>query len=209
MFERFAEQARYAIVVAQEQARELGAAKIDVEYLLLGLTACPDEALRDVLSAHGVTTDGVREVLRGRVSERGSGVGDVAEDSGEPLGEQDAAALRSIGIDLDAVRDSLEATFGEDALDRAVPAEQPPRRGRFRLGASMNFGHIPFTKESKKALELSLREALSRGDGRIEAGHVLLGLLRTSNDVTGELLGGAAGTDRLRRAVRELLDRAA
>ncbi|WP_024801994.1 Clp protease N-terminal domain-containing protein [Nocardia sp. BMG51109] len=203
MFERFAKPARYAVVVAQEEARELRAPTIDVEYLLLGLTVCPDGGLRKVLSDNGITAEGVREILR-----RNRTGGDP-EPTGEPLGEEDAAALRSIGIDLDAVRESLEATFGEDALERAVPAEERPRRGRFRLGGSMSFGHIPFTQGAKKTLELSLREALSRGDDRIEAGHVLLGLLRASNDVTREILGGADGADAVRRAVHDLLDRAA
>jgi ATP-dependent Clp protease ATP-binding subunit ClpA len=127
--------------------------------------------------------------------------------SGKPLGEGDAAALRSIGIDLDAVRASLEAAFGADALGRVAPQEKP--RGRFGFGEGMNFGHIPFTREAKKTLELSLREALARGDKSIEAAHLLLGVLRGANEPTRELLGGGDGVSALRRAALELLDRAA
>ena len=37
---------------------------------------------------------------------------------------------------------------------------------------------MPFTTRAKKALELSLREAIAAGDREIGAEHVLLGLLR-------------------------------
>ncbi|MBB5914439.1 ATP-dependent Clp protease ATP-binding subunit ClpA [Nocardia transvalensis] len=203
MFERFSKAARYAVVVAQEEARELRSPHIDIEHLLLGLAACPDAGLRKVLSENGLTAEGIRESLGRGLSE------DAAEPIGEPLGEEDAAALRSIGIDLDAVRESLEATFGSDALDRAVPPEDEPKRGRFRRRGGMTFGHIPFTKQAKKALELSLREALSRGDDRIEAAHVLLGVLRAPNDPVRDLAGGDDGVRRLRENVHDLLDRAA
>ena len=196
MFERFTKAARYAVVMAQEEARMLGAPNIDVEHLLLGLAAGPDDGIRKVLASGGITAATIRESLS-------------RKRSAEPLGEEDAAALRSIGIDLDAVRESLDATFGADALDRAAAPEKP--RGRFGFGGNggTNFGHIPFTKAAKKVLELSLREAITRSDNRIEAAHVLLGVLRAPTPRTVELLGGDEGVERIRRAVRDLLDRAA
>ncbi|MFI6868055.1 Clp protease N-terminal domain-containing protein [Nocardia sp. NPDC050406] len=194
MFERFDKAAKYAVVGAQEEARELRSPAIGLEHLLLGVLACPDPALTAVLAENGLTAEGVREAL-------------ARKRGGEPLGEEDAAALKSIGIDLDAVRDSLEATFGEDALDRAVPTE-PQRRGLFGRGKG-NFGHIPFTRESKKALELSLREALARKDDRILAAHILLGILRDPTPTVGTLIGGDEGATRLRGATHALLDRAA
>jgi ATP-dependent Clp protease ATP-binding subunit ClpA len=195
MFERFARAARYAIVEAQEQGRQLRSPSIDVEHVLLGLAMSPDDGLKQVLADNGVAADTLREALSHK-------------RSGEPLGAEDAAALRSIGIDLDAVRESLEATFGEDALDRVAPAPEQ-RRSRFGFGGGMNVGHIPFSRDAKKVLELSLREALTRGDRSIEAGHVLLGVLRAPNPVARSLLGGPDGIDHLRRAVHDLLDRAA
>ena len=39
-------------------------------------------------------------------------------------------------------------------------------------------GHIPFSKEAKKVLELALREAMRLKSGEIGTGHLLLGLLR-------------------------------
>lgn len=193
MFERFDKAAKYAIVMAQEEARELRSRTIDVEHVFLGLLGAPDEGLREVLAEYGHTAQSVRAAL-------------AHKQAGEPLGAEDAEALRSIGIDLDAVRESLEATFGEDALERAVPTEEP-RRGIFRGPKGMASGHIPFTRDAKKTLELSLREALARKDKGIEAGHVLLAILRAPNPTTRRLLG--ADTESLGTAVRGYLDRAA
>ncbi|MEV6277623.1 Clp protease N-terminal domain-containing protein [Nocardia sp. NPDC051832] len=192
MFERFSKEARMAVVVAQEDARELHAPTIDVEHVLLGLLSQGDDTLKALLAASGLTHAGVW----GALSEQGAA---------GPLGQADAEALRSIGIDLDAVRESLEATFGEDALDRAVPAEG--KRGFF--GRGKGFGHIPFTREAKKVLELSLREALARKDNGIEAGHILLAVLRAPNATTTRLLGGSEAISELRPKVHGLLDRAA
>ncbi len=194
MFERFSKTARRAVVVAQEEARELRSPQIDVEHVLLGVLSSPDAPLRKILTDNGITAEQIRDRL-------------TTEISSEPLGADDAAALESIGIDLEAVRDSVQATFGEDVFDEPAPAAKG--RGKFRLGGIVNFGHIPFSKDAKKTLELSLREAISRGDDSIRTGHILLGILRAANPTTKELLGGSEGMDRLREATHEILDRAA
>ncbi|MBF6077720.1 Clp protease N-terminal domain-containing protein [Nocardia beijingensis] len=193
MFERFSRSARTAIVVAQEDARELHASNIEVEHVLLGVLAQAEPELTTLLAEAGLTRDSVRRAL----AEQGNGI---------PLGPEDAEALRSIGIDLDAVRESLEAHFGEDALDRAAP---DPRRGPFPWSRGGYYGHIPFTKDAKKVLELALREALGRKDKTIESGHMLLGILRAPNQTTERLLGGSAAIGELRPKVHALLDRAA
>ncbi|UAK33436.1 Clp protease [Nocardia asteroides] len=193
MFERFTRSARTAIVVAQEDARALRASNIDVEHVLLGLLAQGEPELTALLADAGLTHEGVIRTL----SDQGKG---------DPLGAEDAEALRSIGIDLDAVRDSLEAHFGEDALERAAPE---PRRGLFGWGRAGDYRHIPFTRDAKKVLELALREALARKDKTIESGHVLLGILRAPNPTTQRLFGGADAVHALRPEVHALLDRAA
>jgi ATP-dependent Clp protease ATP-binding subunit ClpA len=72
----------------------------------------------------------------------------------------DAAALAAIGIDLDAVRRAVERSFGPGALNRAR------RRA-----------HARFCPQAKRALELSLREAVALGDHHIGSQHILLGLV--------------------------------
>lgn len=192
MFERFSRSARTVIVIAQEDARELRAPKIEVEHVLLGLLSQGEPELKTLLEQAGLTH---RDVL--------ATLGQQAKE--QPLGPEDAEALRSIGIDLDAVRESLEATFGEDALERAVPEE----RSRFGRGRDRNWGHIPFTRDAKNVLELGLREALARKDRSIESGHLLLGVLRAPNATTTRILGGPKAIDALRPKVHALLDRAA
>ncbi|MGW4742090.1 Clp protease N-terminal domain-containing protein [Nocardia xishanensis] len=191
MFERFSKSARTAVVIAQEDARELRSPSIEVEHVLLGLLTQAEPELKALLADAGLTREGVLSALN-------------AEGHAEPLGAEDAEALRSIGIDLDAVRESLEAGFGEDVLDRPLPE---PRRGL--LGRQWYGGHIPFTKDAKKVLELSLREALARKDKSIESGHVLLGILRAPNQTTVGLFGGSGPIHDLRPKVHALLDRAA
>ncbi|HEX7659888.1 MAG TPA: Clp protease N-terminal domain-containing protein [Pseudonocardiaceae bacterium] len=74
------------------------------------------------------------------------------------------------------MRAKLEETFGADALDRLKSGGSGEatewRRGRF-IG-----GRPGLTKEAKKAIELSLREAVRLRSGEIDTPHVLLGLLR-------------------------------
>lgn len=196
MFERFDKAARTAIVMAQEEARDLCSSSIEVEHVLLGLLVSPDPGLLEILAAHGLTAQGVREAL-------------ARKRTGDPLGEEDAAALRSIGIDLDAVRESLEATFGENALDQAAVPAEGSRWSKYWGSEGGPRGHIPFTKDSKKIVELSLREALARKENRIEAAHVMLAVLRAPNPVTQRLLGDEAARHALRDAVTGYLDRAA
>ncbi|MFC4375812.1 Clp protease N-terminal domain-containing protein [Nocardia halotolerans] len=191
MFEKFTKNAKVAVVMAQEEAKELGAERIGPEHVLLGVLASPEPELVTVLDAHGITAETVRAAARA---------------NGAPLGEDDAAALRSIGIDLDAVQASVAENFGPEAWDRADPA---PKRGLLSRLMGTDWGHIPFTTEAKKSLELALREALHRKDREITSTHVLLGVLRGAEPPTAELLGGRAGISALRDDIYGMLDRAA
>lgn len=188
MFEKFTKSARSTVVAAQEYARDLRSPEIRVEHLLLGLLSEAEPSLRTLLERNGITHDTALNDL-------------TTAARTELLGAEDAEALRSIGIDLDAVRKSLEENFGADALDRATPPEES--RGRLR------FGHIPFSRNAKKALELSLREAVARKDTTIEAGHILLAILRAPDPATVQLLGGADTFTGLREQIHTHLDRAA
>lgn len=187
MFERFSKSAKVAVVIAQEEARELRSPHIQVEHVLLGVASSAERDLRTMLDGVGLDVDGLRAALR----------------EGQAFGDEDAEALKSIGIDLGAVRESLDATFGADTLERAVPAD---RRGLFGKWSS---GHIPFTREAKKVLELSLREALAHKDDYIGSEHVLLGILRAPSPAAKALIESRIEIDVLRRKVIALLDAAA
>ncbi|MFD0688551.1 Clp protease N-terminal domain-containing protein [Actinomadura fibrosa] len=168
MFERFSDAARTAVNGAQAVARSLGDRHIGTEHLLLSLLEGGD-ATADTLARHGLDPAD----LRARIA-RGDNAG------GDPL---DPEALRAIGIDLDAVREATEESFGEGALD--VPA------GRHRRSPT---GHIPFMADAKKSLELSLRQALRLKSKRIDSGHVALGVLQDPR-FRSTRLADAAGAD--------------
>lgn len=185
MFERFTRSARVAVVLAQEEARDLDSREIGPEHLLVALLQSADGPLADILTGYGLTA----EVVRDRLS---AGSGSSFED--------DAEALRAIGIDLGAVRDSVTQTFGADAFDAAFRRSGRRRRRR---------GHIPFGRPAKKVLELALREALAHKGKEITAEHVLLGILRGGDRYTIGLITEHVYTAQLRASVVALLDRAA
>src|SRR4051794_886449 len=170
MFERFTEEARAVTVAADRHAAALRHGWIGTEHLLLGLLDDPDRRAARILAGHGVTGPGVRAEV-----ERIVGVG-------EP--DLDADALAALGIDLDAVRERVERTFGPGALARRAGRRRPAAGG----------GARPFTPRAKKALELSLREAVARGDSFIGAEHLLLGLLREGDGVAARILRSAGVT---------------
>jgi len=75
MYERFTDGARRVVVLAQEEARELGHQYIGTEHLLLGLLAEGERTAAQVLTGAGVTTAGVRQFVEEKVG-RGSGESD-------------------------------------------------------------------------------------------------------------------------------------
>jgi ATP-dependent Clp protease ATP-binding subunit ClpA len=201
MFERFTEQARNVVTGAQSEARGLHHRYIGTEHILLALVSESSGIAATVLRDAGVFPEQVRADVE-------SAVGAPRE----PLGPADAEALRAIGIDLDAVREKVEETFGEGALE-PPPAEPTRRRGLFRRpqpAPAYSPGHIPFTPRAKKVLELSLREALRLKHKHIGPEHILLGLLREGEGLAATVLTGAGvSLDDLRTHVLDAMDRAA
>jgi ATP-dependent Clp protease ATP-binding subunit ClpA len=187
MFERFSRSARVAVVLAQEEARELNADEIRPEHLLVGVLQSARRDLSGVLAGFGLTAD----VVRNRLGSSGRQDGDSFES--------DAEALKTIGIDLEAVRDAVNRTFGPDAFDDALP-----KSGRRRRRS-----HIPFTKPAKKVLELALREALAHKDNWIGCEHIVLGILRGGDKFTLGLITEHVDTTQLRTEIVGLLDKAA
>ena len=182
MFERFTQEARAVVVAAREQAVALGHAHVGAQHLLLGLLGPGTGPASRVLGECGLSRDLVRDVVERRAPADGY------------LTEQDADALRSVGIDLDVVLAHLEASFGP----RAVPTAEP-RRGR-----------VGFSRPAKKVLELALREAIWLKAGTIGSEHILLGLLRCDDaDVNAILAELGVRPDDLRSATLQAIGRAA
>jgi len=120
MFERFDQDARTLVVHASEHARRLGHRYIGGEHILLAAVSTGRPASA-VMRAHGVTPELVEEEIVRRVG-LGAGAGLFAG--------LDKDALASIGIDLDAVRARIEASFGPQALISAAQAANRNLRGR-------------------------------------------------------------------------------
>jgi ATP-dependent Clp protease ATP-binding subunit ClpA len=186
-FQRFTRNARVAVMLASEEARELCDRETGSEHLLLGVLQAAGEDLSTVFEGYGLTAD----VARARLSET---------STSEKTFDEDADALSTIGIDLRAVRDSVARTFGSDAFGKAMSHSGRRRRHR---------GHMSLSHHAKKALELSLREALAHKDDEIRCEHLLLGILRSGDRAAIALITEHVYTAQLRAAVVKLLDRAA
>lgn len=158
MFERFTPEARRIVTGGVEFARHLHHDFLGTEHLLMALADTGPNVATRALIACGFDPARAREDLE-RI------VGPFDDD----LGEADAAALRSIGVDLDEVRKRTEASFGPGALER---------RRRWHGRRRMRVCGLPFMPKAKQAMELALREAIRLDQRSIGPEHVLLGLLR-------------------------------
>ena len=200
MFERFTQAAREVVLGAQEQARQLKHPYIGTEHLLLALLDPAAGAPAAVLRDAGVDATAVRQAIQ-----------QLVPPPRPALTDEDAEALRTIGIDLQAVLARLEDTLGAEVL--AAGASAPRRRGFLRrrgLSGRPVGGRVPFTGRAKKVLELSLREAIALKHDYIGSEHILLGLIREGEGLAARVLADA-GVDlsALRRATLRSLDDAA
>jgi ATP-dependent Clp protease ATP-binding subunit ClpA len=187
MFERFTTAARAVVIDAQQQAQTLHHREIRPDHLLLGVLGDDTSVSAGVLRDLGVN----RESLLKEVASLG-----VADDE----------ALRTIGIDLSAVREQAEAAFGPGALDRP----RPRRGGLLRRVLPTGGDHIPFTSAAKRALEQSLRQAIALQHKSLTTDHILLGLLAEDDDPAARTLAHLkVDPAEVRSRVRDQLQRKA
>lgn len=156
MFEKFTKSARTVVEQATTCAQQATAGETRPEHLfqaLLGDETCL--AVR-ILSDAGAPSGQLRSELDRLRMQYLDG-----------LDADDAAALKSIGIDLDEVVQRIDRNLGGVA-----PGRRTPR----------------FSRGSKKALELALREAIALHHRQIGTEHLLLGLVRGGDRVVLETL---------------------
>ena len=151
MTRNFTEDANAIVVQDYEHAVRLGHPRLGGEHLLLALAAASQPA-GAVLREHGVTPERAEAEI-------------VRLSGGGLFGDLDRDALAAVGVDLDAVRATTEASFGQAALSHAARAAHPlrrwydPRRTSFvgRDGAI-----LPLGPGTGQALEHARREAQAR-----------------------------------------------
>ena len=113
MFERLDERSRRVLDLAQQHARDLGHNHLGTEHLLYGL-ACSEGIVADLLAERGCRPpDITREI--------------ITLIGGARPNHRPDTLLAALGIDLEQVRERVEATFGSDAVTRVI-TRSPPRR---------------------------------------------------------------------------------
>lgn len=161
-------EARAVAMRAYEHALQLGHRDLGGEHFLLAL-ASSGEPAGAVLREHGVTPERVEE--------------QVVRLAGDSLfGDLDRDALAAIGVNVDAVRASIEASLGPAALTRAAQAaHRGPRLPRLNprpvSGAERDGVFLPHAPDIQQALRNATREAQARHRTQISTEHLALGLL--------------------------------
>jgi ATP-dependent Clp protease ATP-binding subunit ClpA len=142
-----------------EEARRLGHSYVGTEHVLLALTRDPESDVARVLGQFGVAHEHINSAFLARIWASGL----------------DADALAALGIDLDTVRERLEATHGRGALEKA------------RLGMldSPNLGIQCIAPRLKQALEHAVDRA---GEQPVRDADVLLGMLNAPDSVAARAL---------------------
>ena len=149
------------LAAGAEEARRLGHAYVGTEHVLLALARDADGSSTAALRRLGVTYADIRRT-------------DCIVALWAPA--IDPAALATLGIDLDVVRQRLERTFGPDALERTQAGA--PRGGRVGV-----VGIAPRLKQSlQKAVDLAGEQPLRDED-------VLLGMLAVQDSLAARALG--------------------
>jgi ATP-dependent Clp protease ATP-binding subunit ClpC len=77
MFERYTEQARQVVVLAQEESRLLRHSYIGTEHLLIGLARVGDDVASPMLEAHGLTGEKTRAEVAAIIGVGTSGAGQL------------------------------------------------------------------------------------------------------------------------------------
>ena len=175
MFERFTDEGRQAVTLAQEEARLLSHNYLGTEHLLLGLVRDHRSIAARVLARMGVASEAARERVLALLQ---PGEDDLASY---------ADALDAIGIDLARVRERIESAFGPGALAPRLQLRTTCRRPPLP-------GALPATPRLKKSFELAWREAELLRQDRIGTEHLLLGLLREGEGIAARVLGGIGVT---------------
>ena len=148
------------IVAGAEEARRRGHDYVGTEHVLLALTRDPHGDATRVLGQLGVTHDDIRDSA-------------VLTQVWAPRIDPDA--LATLGVDLEAVRERVEDTFGPRALEQTAAGMLGPSGAHIRC----------VMPRLKRSLENAVERA---GEGPLRDEHVLLGMLSVSDSLAARAL---------------------
>ncbi|GAA0907546.1 hypothetical protein Vau01_123750 [Virgisporangium aurantiacum] len=173
VYDRFDADAREVMRLANIERRQLGHPGLADEHILLGLLRHGASSAAALLHAHGLDLETVRAEL--------VTVGPTLAPKADP-----ATALRALGIDIDQVRQRLQATFGSGAV---LAAERRVRRRPWWRGGHSRPTPLCVYLLAKRALHFAGDHAADRGDTHVTPQHLLYGLLYDAQDPLGTELG--------------------
>ena len=177
MQDRLSAEARAVMRLALAESEQLGHGYIGDEHVLLGLLAEQASAASSLLREHGLDLASARTELQ-RLSAAGLMPRSRTDDAG---------ALRTVGIDVEAVRQRLVTAFGEDAVGAAV--WRASRRPWWRGGGRRRTPLCGPPLFAKRAIYLASRYAESREAAAVTPEHLLHGVLQDLQDPYGAQLG--------------------
>ncbi|GAA2760859.1 Clp protease N-terminal domain-containing protein [Actinopolymorpha rutila] len=162
MLDHWPPPARQVMELANQESDQMRHSYVGCEHILAALATYPAHAT-DVLIRNGLDVASIRSEL------------DRLVDEGvlPPPWRNDADLLRTLGVDLDAVRHNLEAAFGADAMERAT------RRASRRTGWHGLAGKPLLIK---RAFQFAGEERRRLGHTQMTSEHILLGLLKDAQD---------------------------
>jgi Clp amino terminal domain, pathogenicity island component len=169
VWDRFTPDSREVMRLAFLEARELGHPCLADEHVLLGLLRHGTSQAAALLQAQRLDLATARaELLR---------IGPALGPRVDP-----ASALRTLGIEVEEVRQRLEATFGTHALHAAE--RRVRRRSRLRGGHPRPSPLCVYIL-AKRSFEIAAGFADRRGGVGIEPEHLLYGVLHDARDPLG------------------------
>jgi ATP-dependent Clp protease ATP-binding subunit ClpA len=166
MFERFADPAVQLMRLADEEADRLCHHYVGSEHVLVGLASQESSRVAGILRVSGLGAETVRIGMDRLVA-----CGILPGPS-----HSNADLLGTLGVDLAAVRQAVEESFGAEA----VCAASRRACGRSRLRARRLVVQNSLTGRAmfaKRAFEMAAREADAFGQYDIGPEHLLLGVL--------------------------------
>jgi hypothetical protein len=177
MWDRLTVEARAVMDRASAEAGRLGHGYIGDEHILLGLLGQPQDPAAALLEEAGLDLAGARAELA-----RLAGDGLIPS-----CRVDDAAALRTVGIDVERVRERLSAAFGAEAVGRVV--WRASRRPWWRGGGRRRTPLCGPPLFAKRALALAAEYAETHGQRVVGPRQLLYGVLRDAADPYGTGLG--------------------